>query len=373
MAKVTRYSVIRKTDKDFQKILNVALQDLTKEIQKNISSRMSVDKAVSTAIADIDYPVIIKNAIADQSVEIMRVASDGNKDALVSRRWVLGNKWQDDKLTLSGKVNDLSRMDEVKAALKIGMNNRRSWIGTAEEISKRDLTKGDTPKYLDELITSARKVYKGNYSDYQQYKLNVTRAMGRVDKLAQNGAPTSRLKAAYQAVIDTTEAASREEFEKAVKYAVQAKARYNAERLARTERARAYAEGTYQEAWDNPDVIGIQYELNDGHPRRDICDVHCGIDLFGLGAGCYPLDHLPVYPFHPNCICQMSYIYGEDEIKKRPDYSNAIGFIDGLSDNGLESIFGVGGAEKVAKNPGKWRDYLSGWQGLKNISDLIKI
>lgn len=83
---------------------------------------------------------------------------------------------------------------------------------------------------------------------------------------------------------------------------------YEALRLARTEMTSAYGMGTMKSATLNPTNRGVRFILSASHPEYDICDVHCGLDDYGLGAGGYPVEHAPDYPFHPNCLCIMTQI-----------------------------------------------------------------
>lgn len=78
---------------------------------------------------------------------------------------------------------------------------------------------------------------------------------------------------------------------------------YEALRLARTEMTAAYGEATIQSAMVSPSCSGVKFILSGSHPKYDICDHICGVDGYGLGIGCYPVDKAPAYPFHPNCLC----------------------------------------------------------------------
>lgn len=78
---------------------------------------------------------------------------------------------------------------------------------------------------------------------------------------------------------------------------------YEALRLARTEMTAAYGEATIQSAMVSPSCSGVKFILSGSHPKYDICDRICGVDDYGLGIGCYPVDKAPAYPFHVNCLC----------------------------------------------------------------------
>lgn len=87
---------------------------------------------------------------------------------------------------------------------------------------------------------------------------------------------------------------------------------YEALRTARTETIRAYSQGNRNGANENPFVAGMKYMLSPSHPAKDICDPITEQDLYGLGPGCYPMDKLPDYPFHPSCMCIELTLFSSD-------------------------------------------------------------
>lgn len=83
-----------------------------------------------------------------------------------------------------------------------------------------------------------------------------------------------------------------------------ARSKFN--RVLRTEINRAHGE-TYKETLrHDPNFYGLKFMLSPRHPKVDICDEHAEADLYGLGAGVYPIDACP-WPAHPNTF---SYIEG---------------------------------------------------------------
>lgn len=81
---------------------------------------------------------------------------------------------------------------------------------------------------------------------------------------------------------------------------------YQSLRLARTEMASAFKEGTVLGHQRTPSYLGCKWELSAGHPFEDDCD-----DLASGGPnndGIYPPGDEPMQP-HPNCMCVMSPIH----------------------------------------------------------------
>lgn len=77
-----------------------------------------------------------------------------------------------------------------------------------------------------------------------------------------------------------------------------------ARRLARTEITRVHGEGTKERVRAVPGAF-IRWRLSLQHPKADNCDSNAEANNHELGAGCYPVDDVPTYPDHPNCMCTL--------------------------------------------------------------------
>ena len=71
---------------------------------------------------------------------------------------------------------------------------------------------------------------------------------------------------------------------------------YPAWRLARTEISASAGRFTMASARANPFVQRMEWRLSQNHPRIDICD-----NL--AQSSPYPIDNVPPFPAHPNCLC----------------------------------------------------------------------
>lgn len=78
--------------------------------------------------------------------------------------------------------------------------------------------------------------------------------------------------------------------DKAIDVAVQESARYFAERIARTEKARAYIDGVMYHYAHDPDCVAFKWKLSSRHPCDDICDLYARADLLGTGKGIFQND-----------------------------------------------------------------------------------
>lgn len=87
---------------------------------------------------------------------------------------------------------------------------------------------------------------------------------------------------------------------------VRKKIDYNAQRLARTMVSHAYAENFVRTTRYNPFIEAYQWLISNSDRVCPICIGRAEDDSFGLGAGIYPKDHLPLD--HPNGMCTFSVV-----------------------------------------------------------------
>ncbi len=113
------------------------------------------------------------------------------------------------------------------------------------------------------------------------------------------------LRAAWDEAIAAWEAGTAEaRLKQALEVVAVEKARYYADRIARTELARAHAISKSRAIIEGGDEV-VQVVLNPLHPLMDVCDMHAGGDFWGLGPGLYPASKAPRPPYHPHCWCTI--------------------------------------------------------------------
>ena len=154
--------------------------------------------------------------------------------------------------------------------------------------------------------------------------------------------------------------------DKAVYVAINEKARYVSERIARTEAAKAWADGFYSQALQNPNVVGFRWKTGSRHPVFDICNVYANADMFNMGKGVYPKDKVPPLHAHPHCLCRLHEVYKtEVDLSKVKDNTDKeiSEWVKGLNDRQRQDVLGVKGAKEFSET-GKWQGNLRGWQGL---------
>ena len=87
---------------------------------------------------------------------------------------------------------------------------------------------------------------------------------------------------------------------------VRTKIDYNAQRLARTMVSHAYEQSLVLAAEKNPFVQGIKWLASNSDRTCELCHERSERDGYGLGAGVFPIDELPLD--HPNGMCTYSVV-----------------------------------------------------------------
>lgn len=114
---------------------------------------------------------------------------------------------------------------------------------------------------------------------------------------------TRGLRAAYEEAFEAWRAgAGQDALRRKLEVALREKNRMYAERIARTELARAHQAEVAEVFMRDASIEVVQVRLNPRHPIADVCDLHARADLYGLGPGCYPKARAPRPPFHPHCL-----------------------------------------------------------------------
>ena len=232
--------------------------------------------------------------------------------------------------------------------------------GGKDIISRQDL-----PKYL-------QKVREATGNDPQALA-EQRQAIDNINRLAKNGAPNKALQAAYNKLLEAVKKGNEKAIEKAVEVAVNEKSRYVAERITRTEMARAWADGFIAKIKDDADIVAVKFKLSNRHPVFDICDMYAKADMYGLGAGIYPKDKLPPLPVHPHCLCRyVEVIEGEVDMQQQRDQVREAGdnWLHSLPEARRAQVLGRKGL-KAWEDGKDWRKYMRGYAGLREVKGRI--
>lgn len=293
----------------------------------------------------------------------------------------LADKWDESGMTLSEKLHGVGvkMRGAIVSTLQEQMRRNKTWTEAARALydgygddgqnvyngGKDIISRQDLPKYL-------QKVREATGNDLQALA-EQRQAIDNINRLAKNGAPNKALQAAYNELLEAVQKGNEKAIEKAVEVAVNEKSRYVAERITRTEMARAWADGFIAKMKKDADIVAVKFKLSSRHPVFDICDMYAKADMYGLGAGIYPKDKLPPLPVHPHCLCRyVEVIEGEVDMKQQRDQVRKAGdeWLNSLPESCRAQVLGRKGL-KAWEDGEDWRKYMRGYAGLRETESRL--
>lgn len=295
----------------------------------------------------------------------------------------LASKWDESGMTLSEKLHGVGvkMRDAIVSTLQEQMRRNKTWTEAARALydgygddgqnvyndGKDIISRQELPKYLQKV-----RVATGN--DLQALA-EQRQAIDNINRLAKNGSPNKALQAAYNKLLEAVQKGNEKAIVKAVEVAVNEKSRYVAERITRTEMARAWADGFIAKMKTDADIVAVKFKLSSRHPVFDICDMYAKADMYGLGAGIYPKDKLPPLPVHPHCLCRyVEVIEGEVDMKQQRDQVREAGdkWLNSLPESCRAQVLGRKGL-KVWEDGEDWRKYMRGYAGLREAESRLQL
>lgn len=369
-------------------------KDLAKQFGERVLYYLEINYTIENAIkwAEKDvgffsgYQDILVNSVVQAAAYGYGILPQMVVDPQGLRKTLLNESWTPDDMPLSKRLHGTTKemRDNIINTVRVSMKNADTFKEMARNLYNgygkgKVIHQADLPQYLQDVVDASKKVVdrsNRNSTEYQRFNSAVKRAKQRVNQLSQNGAPTTALKAAYSELLNAAETLSQNSIEKAINTALQEKSRYHAERIARTEMARAMTEGFLVANGENDDVVAYKWKIGSRHPKTDICDFHAQANLYALGNGVYPKDRYPHYPAHPHCHCHPQAVFiGElsQPIQKNMKYSSRSGsqFLRSLSAEERANILGVHGSKDFMSGKVSWENVMRNWQGHKNVPARI--
>lgn len=289
-------------------------------IQKYIKKGLSPAEAVDKAMKDVGFKSYVAKAVKDT---MLSSAVIGTGSFSMAKTLPLTAAWDPSGMTLSEKLHGASKVmrrriiDTIQYQLKEG----RSVIESARALydgyntTNNIVQKQELPKYLKNIVNFSRRSDL-SAKDAANLQRLVRRAQRITDRMSEHGEPNRALKTSYKELLDAANTYSDRAFTRAIKTAVEEKSRYVAERIARTESARAWYDGFRATTINDPNVAAYRWVESNRHPTEDICDENAKTDKYGLGAGVFPKDQAPELPAHPHCLCHYEKVYVSELGKK---------------------------------------------------------
>ncbi len=293
-----------------------------------------------------------------------QIAAAGLIDQFAAKALVLS--WDPSGMSLSSRLHTAQVKQDVSHVISSAISRRDDAWKTARRIydgygfggALKAQNLSALPKDLQGLVERSRLALSPAYKEL------FLADVAQVKKYAA-ALRTAPLRAAYTQLLDKLEKGLARGLENAVRVATEEKTRYFAERILRTESARAWGEGFAAQIDADPDATGLRWETSSAHQIFDVCDFHQRADLFGMGHGVYPKEHRPSYPAHPHCLCVLSAVYrGKASPQVEEGGRRAL---EGMSKSERARLLGIKGAETFA-TAGKWRGNLRNWTDPKNMA-----
>lgn len=349
-----------------QREINKAIDSFEKEVKVQLSLGLTPNEAVRKAYAK--YPVMdmMKATLQAELVNtFMAGYGDNVPYSAKSISQAMSESWTSDDLTLSKRLYRRSSTirNEVADTIKQALKTNKTVKGLAKSIfdgygKGGIIPEASIPKFLNKL--SDINISGESTSEAKRKERALLRSVkGKIARL-----DTPYVRAAYNEVAAAVDDGNEIRLQKAIYNATQERARYHAERIARTENARAYADGQMNRFLDDEDIVAFQWKLSSRHPRYDICDFYANADLYGLGKGVYPKDKFPRLPAHPHCMCHIKPMTELDiDVNKRHTNLEQAGleYIKSLSKQHQEVLLGVNGREQVLTGKESWQNLARGW------------
>lgn len=236
----------------------------------------------------------------------------------------LSNPWDGSGLTLSKKIHGTS--ESMKEVIVETVQNQIRLNKTVKDTAQAlydgyqhgsIVRQQDLPKYMDDLIRWTRRSRKNlTEAEMKDLQRAIRKVRAQADELIDDKSTYNHFRTSLRTLLDRTDKGSEKSVQKAISAAIEEKSRYVAERIARTEAARARYDAFIARYGEDDSVAAYKWTLGSRHPVEDICDLYAEADLYGLGKGVFPKDKAPVCPAHPHCLCHYAPVY-ESEIEGR--------------------------------------------------------
>ena len=319
-----------------------------------------------------EYPVmrVLFGELIDQiRAEAERGYGEALPQGITDRLFT--QSWTPDNLTLSERTTRGGILVRELVARTISEQIKRSATYRQASLAIFDgyqeagiIPTQSLPKFLQDLTQVARRagVSRGE----------ILAALKPIRRQIAKGT-TAGMRAAYSQLVDALEDQNEKALNKAIYAATQERTRYFADRIARTEMARAYQDG-FLLKWDNnDDCVAYQWKLSGRHPRYDICDLYARANLYGMGPGIFPKDKVPRLPAHPHCMCFLKpVIRGTIDNEMPIDRVEEGGreYLDSVSLHHRQMLLGVHGVKDVMGGKVSWTQKARGYGGKKIDSRL---
>lgn len=350
------------------------IDEFEEEIRRQLKDGKTPQEA--TTAAYVKYPVMTE-LLHELKPQIMAEMVEGgaSKFSAGELEKAADAVWAEDGLTLSQRTTKGS--EEVIASvssiisenIEDGKGIKSTLISLFDGYGKGGvIPEQEIPRFMEEVIKTgklqsiiqrfSRRILLEEIP-FKPYEQALKKANRNIEKMR-----TKSLRAAYQQILDVMDDVNEKRLEKAVYVATQEKTRYFAERIARTELARAFNDGFFEKWSMHEDCVAFKWNVSTRHPDFDICDLYAEANLYGMGNGIFPKDKVPTLPVHPHCMCRLRPVFVGSKLLKGSEVDRVKEggkeWFDAHGELARKRVFGVNGAGEVALNH-DWRNVARGY------------
>ena len=285
---------------------------------------------------------------------------DGVSDCLFTYSWAPDKLTLSERTTRGGLLVRALVAQAIKKQLRKSTTYRQTALTIFDGYQKGGLIPTqDLPNFLQDIVAAGRR------ADIP--RADLLRMLKPVKKeIAKR--TTAGMRAAYTQLVRAVEAQNEKALENAIYVATQERTRYFAERIARTEMARAYHDG-FLARWDaDENCIAYQWRLSGRHPVYDICDLYAKANLYGLGAGIFPKGKVPLIPAHPNCMCFLKPVIRgmlDNETPHERIEEGGKEYLASVNPHQRQMLLGIHGEKAVMEGKVSWTELARGYSGAK--------
>lgn len=377
---------LRRLLREFSKNYGEKGREVAETAERLLAEGMTPDEAVKEAFRLCGVEEWLADNVNTVLLETAQSALPEEAVSLITAEEMLqslASPWDGSGMTLSEKLHGTAEdmrkriADTVKDQLRRNRNIRQAAEALYDGYhAGRVVRQQQLPQYIKKLMTLYRRS-KGNLSDdeYEKIMKQLRGVLRQHERLTEDGAAYNHFRTAVAELVTAVLEKGDKAVHNALWAAAQEKSRYAAERIARTEGARAYYDAFMAQYEADGRVVAFQWKKSSRHPAFDICDLYAEADLYGLGKGVFPKDKAPGLPAHPHCLCHYSPVYpSELEGKTEKDRVQAGGarYIKMLTKSQREALLGVKGAAAYQID-GNWRKHARGWKSLVQTQSRIDL
>jgi hypothetical protein len=347
---------------------------LISEINVNLAEGATIAKSVNVAFTDTKATIKTNGLIVNRAMAGANIGRGGLgiqpftkiADLDKMRKFVLNSTYGNDKPALLKTLKNTKYRPLVINEIRSQFVNNKTWVQAAKSIQDLNVLSPALPKSIRKLESLSRKAL--NTKDFVAYRKEIRGIASRLPNIK-----TVRLRKAYESIIKATERGSEVALNRAVERAVNAKMRYKAETISRTELEYSYGQARTEEFLQDDHITAMRFLLDSSHDFDDVCNSYAEADLYDLGPGTYPKEEGPTLAIHPNgksSWFQVTKNKISSEKAKSAKYNkkNMESYLNKQDAKTQQELLGVQGAKDFNKNPTSWEKNLRSYkEPTKNV------